>query len=50
MLSIWLMLTAIAGLLIYTGSKLCDIGYRQYGSLLMIIGCFQLLAEFIVIL
>ena len=50
MLLIWLLLTSIAGLMIYSGSKLYNLGHQQLGTVLMLGGIFQIFAELIAIL
>jgi hypothetical protein len=50
MLVIWLLLTAFAVTLIYVGSKFCDMGRSQIGTLMILVGTFQLMAELVALL
>jgi hypothetical protein len=47
MLVIWLLLTAFAVTLIYVGPKFCDMGSNQIGTLMILVGTFQLMAELV---
>lgn len=40
----------MAGALIYIGSIVSDKGYRQLGTVFILVGLFQLIAELVVIL
>lgn len=50
MLLIWFLLSALATILIYTGSKLCDKGHNETGTLFILVGIFQFMAELVVLL
>lgn len=45
MIEIWLLITIVTLLIIYTGHKLYDAGYIQVGTVMILVGCLQLLAE-----
>jgi len=49
MINIVLILTIIAIMLIYGGYKLTLIGYNKYGTLMILVGSFQLISELITI-
>jgi hypothetical protein len=49
MITIWLLLTLIAMLLIHIGIKLQP-KYNQIGVVMILIGCFQLIAELIALI
>lgn len=50
MLDFFLILTIIAILFIYVGNKLTLIGKQKYGTLLIMIGVFQLIGELALII
>jgi hypothetical protein len=50
MKSIWILITTLTIVAIYVGHKLEQVGYKQLGTLIIIIGLFQLLGECIAML
>lgn len=50
MLVIWVLLALLAISLIYIGSKFVDLKQKQLGLLMILIGCFQLLAQLIALI
>lgn len=47
MTMVLLLLTVIAGALIHIGSTIYDKGYRQLGTVFILVGLFQIIAELI---
>jgi len=42
---IWFLITIVTLLFIYAGHKIYNAGYIQAGSIMILVGCLQLLAE-----
>ena len=45
MLEIWLILTIATIGVIYLGNKFYNLGYYKAGSIMILVGCLQLIAE-----
>jgi hypothetical protein len=50
MTQIWLIITTLTIAAIYMGHRLEQVGYKQLGTLIIIIGLFQLLGEIVALL